>query len=340
MIVLRRGLPLRAALLFVALPLATACSVEDDNIPIKGVESGEGVPATNSPLAPVPSTASNFGPKAELGRLLFNDTRLSQDDSLSCASCHDLAAGGDDGRRTAIGIQGQVGDLNTPTVLNASYNFSQFWDGRAATLREQIPQPVHNPIEMGTNWNDVLAKLNGDDELRSRFKLVYHGGLTSENIVDAIAIYMNLLVTPDSPFDSYLGGNEQAISAEAKRGYAMFIELGCASCHQGKNIGGNLYQRFGVMGDYFEDRGDIVEADYGRFNVTGDERDRFYFKVPTLRNVTETAPYFHDGSVETLEQAVRTMATYQLGRPISDADVTAIVAFLQTLTAPLDASLL
>lgn len=275
-----------------------------------------------------------------LGKSLFNDRRLSADDTISCATCHNVQAGGDDGRKTAIGIGGAVGPINTPTVLNATFNFSQFWDGRAATLEEQVPGPIHNPIEMGTDWVQVISKLTADQELKSQFLRIYPTGITITNIVDAIATYERALVTGNSRFDQYLRGDASVFSAQEKQGYDSFMELGCSSCHQGRNVGGNMYQRFGVMGSYFEDRGNLTDADLGRYNVTGREKDKFVFRVPSLRNIEKTAPYFHDGSVESLESVVGIMAEYQLGRPVSDNQVSSIVAFLRTLTGDVDEKLL
>ncbi len=283
------------------------------------------------PVAPLPEVLSLDPAKVRLGRELFFDPRLSRDNSVSCASCHDLTAGGDDRRRYSIGIDGQVGVVNTPTVLNSGYDFRQFWDGRAASLEEQAAGPIHNPIEMDSNWSQVLAKLESDAAVVAAFKDIYPGGLTAETVADSIAEFQRSLVTP-APFDRYLRGDEVAVSSLAKRGFQLFKRYGCVSCHQGRNIGGNMYQRFGVFGDYFADRGGGSSADYGRFNVTGRESDRYVFKVPSLRNVDITSPYFHDGSVATLRRAVRVMARYQLGVEVPSADLDALVAFLQSLT--------
>ncbi len=271
--------------------------------------------------------------RVELGRSLFSDTRLSADGTISCASCHDVAAGGDDGLATAIGIGGAVGPINTPTVFNSGLSFTQFWDGRAPTLEDQVHGSINNPIEMGGGWGPALARLSADDATVSRFKAVYHDGVTDANIADAIAAYERELLTLNSPFDSYQKGKKTAISAEAAEGYRLFQRLGCLSCHQGRAFGGNMYERFGVMDDYFKMRGTPVEkSDLGRYNVTGREQDKYKFKVPGLRNVALTAPYFHDGSAKTLEQAVRLMVRFQVGRPVTDEQVARLVAFLESLT--------
>ena len=290
---------------------------------------------------PLVEPSSENHEKVQLGKKLFFDPRLSRDNTVSCAACHDVANGGDDGRPTAIGIDGAVGPLNTPTVLNASLNFAQFWDGRAADLVSQVADPVHNPVEMGSHWDEVIAKLEADSEFVAAFHDVYPGkALNGELISDAIAEYEAQLITANAPFDAYLLGDENAISERAKEGLKTFTDLGCVACHQGRNLGSNMYQRFGVVGNYFEDRGNLTEADFGRYNVTGREEDKFYFKVPSLRNVADTAPYFHDGSVSELSDAVRVMARYQLGRPITDRQVQSIVAFLESLSGTVNEAML
>ncbi len=289
--------------------------------------------ALEEPIHPIPTPQFSAEQKAQiaLGRSLFNDPRLSHDNSTSCASCHSLELAGADGRRVAVGIKGAMGAVNAPTVINSVFNISQFWDGRAASLEEQAAGPVHNPIEMGSNWNEVLEKLRRDELYPARFSRLYNDGITAENIQRAIALFERSLVTVDAPFDRYLRGDKQAISAEAKRGYRLFKSYGCVACHQGKNVGGNMYARMGAIGDYFINKPKLDHSDMGRYNVTADEDDRHVFKVPSLRLVTRTAPYFHDGSAATLEEAVRTMARYQLGRPISTEDTGLIIRFLETL---------
>ena len=236
-----------------------------------------------------------------------------------------------DGRQFAVGIKGQVGPINTPTVLNSGLNFRQFWNGRAATLEEQAAGPVHNPGEMGSNWQEVLGKLNQDAALLNQFKAIYPDGLQPKNIQDAIATFEHSLVTP-SRFDRYLNGESNAINGEEKQGYQLFKNYGCVACHQGQGVGGNMYQTFGVLGNYFKDKGKVTDADLGRFAVTKNELDRHVFKVPSLRNVELTAPYFHDGSAKTLEEAIDVMFRYQLGRTAPAADKALIVKFLKTLT--------
>ncbi len=284
---------------------------------------------TTRPILPLP-VPDLPAERVALGRRLFEDKRLSGDNTVACASCHDYERGGADGRRFALGIGGAVGSINTPTVFNSGLSFVLFWDGRAANLEEQAAGPIHNPIEMGSSWADVLARLGQDGEFVREFTLAYPDGLTAANLADAIATFERSLVTVNSRFDRYLQGHREVLTGLEIEGYRRFRELGCVSCHQGALIGGNMYQKFGVLGDYFSGR-PLNKSDFGRYNVTQREEDRHVFKVPSLRNVALTAPYFHDGSATTLDKAVRIMGRYQLGRELSDQDVEALVAFLGTL---------
>lgn len=269
--------------------------------------------------------------RVALGAQLFADRRLSADGSLACNSCHDLRRGGADGRPVSIGVNEAKGTINAPTVFNAAYSFVQFWDGRARTLEEQVAGPIHNPLEMATDWNAVVARLGADAVMREAFLRAYPEGLNARNIADAIATYERTLITLNSRFDRFQAGDQLALSPLEREGYQRFMDLGCVSCHQGMLLGGNMFQRFGVLQDYFAGR-TLTRADLGRFNVTGLEKDKHVFKVPGLRNVALTAPYFHDASAETLELAVEVMGRYQLGKTLSHEEIRAIVAFLKTLT--------
>lgn len=283
------------------------------------------------PVLPLPPTPVLPEAKVKLGERLFFETRLSADDSQSCATCHDFNRGGADAQSVSVGVNGAKGTVNAPTIFNVGMNFVQFWDGRAASLEAQVPGPVHNPVEMASNWDQVIAKLRADPEYPAAFAQVYRDGLTADNIIDAIATYERTLVTPGSRFDRYLAGQAGTLDGLELAGYLRFKDYGCASCHQGVLLGGNMYQRFGVMADYFAHR-QVTEADLGRYNVTKLEEDRHVFKVPGLRNVAVTGPYFHDGSVATLEEAVMLMGRYQLGRDLTPEDIAAITAFLKSLT--------
>lgn len=282
-------------------------------------------------LRALPAADDQPPAKVELGRALFHDKRLSHDDSISCASCHDLARAGVDNLPVAVGINGRQGSVNTPTVFNSRFNFRQFWDGRAASLEAQAPGPVHNPLEMASSWQEVIGKLSADRQIKQQFRQLYPDGITADNIADAIASFEKTLVTTGSRFDQYLDGNHSALSEEEIRGYQLFRDYGCISCHQGINLGGNMFQRFGIVGDYFAGR-EIKPSDLGRYNVTGLEEDRFVFKVPSLRNVALTAPYLHDGQIDKLESVVVIMGKHQLGRTLDDQDVSLITAFLKTLS--------
>jgi len=271
------------------------------------------------------------------GRTLFHHRGLSDDETVSCSTCHMLSHGGAEPRRTSTGIRGQTGPINSPTVLNAEHNFRQFWDGRAADLREQAAGPIANTIEMGSgDWDTILGRLREDEELVGQMTEAYGADpVTQDNVLDAIVQYERSLATP-SPFDAWLRGDDDALNDAQKEGLRTFVEVGCIACHRGTNVGGESYQVMGAVHNYFERRGGpITEADRGRFNVTQEESDMHRFKVPTLRNVALTPPYFHDGSEEDLAGAVRTMAYVQLGQELEDAQVEAIVAFLNALTGEL-----
>lgn len=285
----------------------------------------------DEPIQPIPNEINLNSAKVSLGEKLFNESRFSKNNTISCASCHNLELGGTDRKAKSIGIDNQLGDINSPTVFNSAYNFKQFWDGRAETLEAQIDGPTHAANEMGSDWNEIIQKLRQSSEYTSEFEKLYPDGIQTENVKDAIAEFERSLTTPDSPFDLYLRGNHEALSKEEIDGYRLFKTVGCISCHQGVNIGGNLFQEFGIMGNYFNDRGAIKKADFGRFNVTQNEYDRYVFKVPSLRNVEMTPPYFHDGSAQTLPEAVGVMSKYQLGRKLSDQEIDSIERFLKTL---------
>jgi cytochrome c peroxidase len=285
------------------------------------------------PIQPLPLTVDLNADKVSLGQKLFHDPRLSADNSISCAHCHDLRRGGMDGLVHSRGIFNTEGGINAPTVFNVGLNFKLFTDGRAATLEDQIDGPIQNPAEMGSSWPAIVGKLSQDRPLVETFRQIYPDGVQSKNIKDALATFERSLITPNCRFDRYLRGESSALTEQEKEGYRLFKSYGCVSCHQGAAVGANMYARLGVMNDYFADRGTpLTRADLGRFNVTGRESDRYRFKVPGLRNVAQTAPYFHDGSARTLAKAIEVMGEYQLGRRMSRADVESIAQFLRTLT--------
>ncbi len=290
--------------------------------------------AADEPLKPLEAPQDLNEDKIKLGKRLFHDVRLSKDDSISCASCHNLASGGTDNKVVSTGIDAKQGTINSPTVFNSGLLFRQFWDGHAESLEDQIDGPVQNSVEMGSLWPEVIVKLHKDDTYPDEFRAIYKDEkeiISRETIKDAIAEFERSLVTINSPFDRYLKGEENAIDAQAKEGYKLFKKYGCASCHQGANVGGNMYQVFGVIDSYFEQRGNIKKADKGRFNVTANQEDMHSFKVPSLRLVALTAPYLHDGQAKTLREAVDIMFKHQLGRKAPDKDKEAIIHFLKTL---------
>lgn len=287
------------------------------------------------PILPLPERLDLDGDLVALGRDLFHDPLLSGDRSVSCASCHDVAEGGDDGRRFSVGIHDQVGKINSPTILNSAFNFRQLWTGAADSLEAQAGGPVRNPKVMGGDWSTISQRITDDPEYLARFAALFDGEVSERTVSSALATYQRSLVTSGGRFDRWLRGADEALTSDELRGYQLFKSIGCVSCHQGINVGGNMFQKMGHMADYFEEIGSDEACNLGRFKVTGDERDLHLFKVPTLRNVSRTAPYFHDGSARSLEGAVKIMARYQLGIRLEQEEVDLIVAFLRTLDGPL-----
>ncbi|MCS6237164.1 cytochrome-c peroxidase [Shewanella baltica] len=266
--------------------------------------------------------------KVELGKMLFFEPRLSKSGYISCNSCHNLATGGVDALPTSVGHNWQQGPINSPTVLNANYMLAQFWDGRASDLQAQAAGPIENPKEMGYSHALATQTIASMPAYRAHFAKVYGDeNVTIDRLTNAIATFEKTLVTPSSPFDQYLLGKQDAISVDAKAGYQLFKSKGCVSCHNGPAVGGTMYMKMGLIKPFHTNN-----PAEGRIAVTGKEADKFVFKVPTLRNIELTYPYFHDGSVWTLEEAVNTMADIQLGQKLSDKENLEMVAFLVSLT--------
>ena len=288
----------------------------------------------NEPVRPIDQSLDYDPAKAALGFALFHDPRLSVDNTVSCASCHELENAGVDNHQYSHGVDDQLGGVNAPTVYNAVYNFVQFWDGRAQTLAAQAAGPPLNPVEMASeSFDQIIAKLQADKDFARAFVKVYPDGITEANITDAIEQFERTLITPDSAFDKWLRGDDSAITAQELEGYELFKKYDCATCHAGPNLGGLSYELMGLRRHYFAERGlELTHEDNGRFKETGLERDRHRFKVPGLRNVEHTWPYYHDGTRETLEEAVRDMGLYQSGVELTETEVAAITAFLNTLT--------
>lgn len=295
----------------------------------------------NEPVQAIPESVSVDQRKADIGFKLYHDVRLSSDNTISCASCHGLNTGGVDNDRFSKGVNGQRGGINAPTTFNAVHNFVQFWDGRATDLQQQAAGPPLNPVEMAsTSWEQIAEKLAADKALSEQFLLLYPEGYTEHSITDAIQEFEKTLITPNSQFDKYLKGDKSALSKEELAGYELFKKYECATCHVGVNLGGQTYEKMGLHADYFGIRGDITEADYGRFAQTQENYDKHRFKVPTLRNIALTWPYFHDGSYALMEEAADVMALYQVGHTLTDDEKSKLVAFFHTLTGEYQGKLL
>ncbi len=283
---------------------------------------------SKEPIQPIPMSFDWNSAKIELGKKLFFEPRLSKSGWITCNSCHNLSTGGADNLPTSIGHKWMLGPINSPTVLNAKFNLAQFWDGRAKDLKEQAKGPIANPMEMASNHELAVNVLQSIPAYMQWFKEVYgEGNITIDNVADAIAAFEETLTTPNSRFDAWLNGYDDKISEPEKQGYDLFKDKGCIICHNGFGIGGNSFQKFGVAKPYEKDTQTL-----GRYNVTKDEKDKYVFKVPLLRNIELTAPYFHDASTWSLREAVNTMSEYQLGVILPDAEKDKIVAFLKTLT--------
>ena len=271
--------------------------------------------------------------KVELGKMLYFDPRLSASYTISCNSCHNLGLGGADAEPTSIGHRWQHGGRNAPTVLNAVFNHAQFWDGRAKDLEQQAGGPIVNPVEMASPELHVAEQLRGIPGYGDAFAKAFPGepdSITLGNVQKAIALFEATLITPGAPFDRFLKGDANALLPAQKEGLTLFIDRGCASCHNGINVGGGIYAPFGVV----EKPGANIlpPADKGRLMVTKTASDEYVFKVPTLRNIVLTAPYFHSGQAWDLRQAVAVMGASQLGIQLSTDDVDKITAFLDSLT--------
>jgi cytochrome c peroxidase len=271
--------------------------------------------------------------KVALGKMLYFEPRLSQSHSISCNSCHMVGMGGVDLQETSLGHRWQHGGRNAPTVYNAVFDVAQFWDGRAKDLEQQAGGPLVNPVEMDTTEAHVVEQLKGIPGYAAVFARAFPGSsdpITFDNVRKAIAVFEATLITPDAPFDRYLKGDENALDAEQKAGLALFINKGCAACHNGVNVGGGMYAPFGVVERPGADI--LPPGDKGRFAVTRTASDEYVFRVPSLRNIVLTAPYFHTGKVWDLRQAIAIMGSSQLGATLSDSDVSRIEAFMGSLT--------
>ncbi|GGY19366.1 cytochrome-c peroxidase [Paludibacterium paludis] len=284
--------------------------------------------------APNPANPANPA-KIELGKALYFDTRLSKGNTVSCNSCHNIASYGVDNLPTSQGHKGAFGGRNSPTVMNAGLLEPQFWDGRAKDVEAQAQGPIMNPVEMGMPHKDLaLARIGSIDEYRALFRQAFPkeaNPLTYENIANAIGAFERTLITP-SRFDAYLKGNVKALNDQEARGLRTFVSTGCVTCHSGATLGGNQFFKFGLVNGPYSKYTGKPNSDAGRYDLTKKEEDRDVFRTPTLRNVERTYPYFHDGSVTDLGDAIRIMAKTQLGKDLNGQDVADIRAFLSTLT--------
>jgi cytochrome c peroxidase len=307
------------AALLVAITVATSAQADDNS--------------WKAVFAPLPDSAATAehpttSERVALGRSLYLDTRLSKNNKMSCNSCHNLSTFGVDNEPTSPGHEGKRGGRNSPTSFNAALHVAQFWDGRAKDVEAQALGPILNPVEMGmASEQQVVDRLKADPKTVEAFTKAFPGEaepLTYANVGKAIGAFERTLITP-SRFDAYLKGDEKALSAAEVEGAKLFVQTGCTACHMGATLGGQMYQKLGLVKEY-------DTKDLGRFEVTKNEADKKFFKVPSLRNVAKTGPYFHDGSIKTLDQAVSIMAEYQLGKQLSNDQVTSIVTFLGSLT--------
>ncbi|WP_036254550.1 cytochrome-c peroxidase [Methylobacter sp. BBA5.1] len=285
--------------------------------------------------APEPADNPSSEAKIELGKILYHDPRLSSTGTLSCASCHNTMLGGEDNRANSIGVHDQTGGRSSPTVWNAAFSKVQFWDGRAASLEDQAAGPVTNPIEMGMkSWDDVVARLKAIEGYQGLFEKAFgKDSISKDNATKAIAAYERTLITPNSPYDKYVNGDESALTAQQISGMQKFQEIGCTSCHSGPAFNGEgAFQKFPINSNGYFEAQYHFKKDKGVAEVSKNAADEHMWKVPTLRNIALTAPYFHNGSVKTLDSAVTLMAKLQLGKDLSKEEVADIVAFLNALT--------
>ncbi len=286
--------------------------------------------AGDEPVSPVPSASGLDSGKVELGALIYHDISLSDSGRIACASCHDLNRGGADWNRLSRDSRGDKRQRNTPTTFNTSLNYYLHWDGRFSDLESEALDGITSARSLNTPLANFLQALREHPHYSKRFAELYADGITRDNLADALATFERSLVTPDSAFDRYLRGDKDALSGDALDGYRLFKQYGCISCHQGVNLGGNLFAKIGIATPIPADS--LAARDPGRFNVTGRRRDKHVFRVPSLRNVAVTPPYLHNGSIATLDETIRLMGLFQLGRKIPATDRKKITAFLHGLT--------
>ena len=279
------------------------------------------------PISPIPENIVYQKAKAELGKKLFFDKELSKDGKLACVSCHDVTKNGADTKQYSLGSEAKMTSVNTPTLFNTTLNNSFFFDGRVADRKKQVEISIENPKELDNTVVAIINRLAQSTEYKKMFDSIYSDSVTKDNLLDAIAEFEKALSTPNSKFDVYLRGDTTVLSKDEKEGYKKFISSGCINCHNGVNVGGNMYQKMGIFIPYKQDK-----TLNGRIDVTKRDRDKFVYKVPTLRNIANTAPYMHDGQVKTLKEAIKSMREHQLGVLNDSKSIEQIEAFLHTLT--------
>ena len=320
--------PLGSFGLLVALVLTVGVSAQD-NLMTAARARFKPIPTTPPALPGNPATPA----KVELGTMLYFDPRLSASHAISCSSCHNIGLGGVDAQETSIGHGWQRGGRNAPTVFNAVFNRAQFWDGRAMDLEKQVGGPLVNPVEMASPPEHVVEQLAGIPGYVAAFKAAFPGEsqpVTLANGEKAIAAFEASLITPNAPFDKYLNGDASALTSTQKQGLQLFIDKGCATCHNGINVGGGMYAPFGVVENPGAEL--LPPGDKGRFTVTKSVSDEYVFKVPTLRNIALTAPYFHTGRAWDLRQATAVMGVSQLGAQLTAEETERVAVFLESLT--------
>jgi len=280
--------------------------------------------------------------KVALGKMLYHDVRLSKDNVQSCNTCHDVNKFGVDNQPLSKGNDGKLGSRNSPTTFNAAFHIAQFWDGREPDVEAQAGGPILNPVEMAMPSEEaVIERISKIKEYQEMFPKAFPDAkepITFENLRKAIAAYERKLITYQTRFDDYMRGNDDALTAEEKKGMQTFINVGCASCHMGPLLGGTMFQKFGVYDDYWKYT-KSKNIDLGRYEVTKKEEDKYVFKVPSLRNIEKTYPYFHDGSVASLDDAIQIMAQTQLNKTLSDEEIAQIKTFLKSLNGDVPADL-
>jgi len=281
---------------------------------------------SNSSYSAIPASEIDDEKKYNLGKELFFDPNLSSTKTISCASCHLFSKGGADGLRVSVGVNNQNGVVNSPSIFNTRFNIAQDWIGEYATIKKRTEMAFLSKIEMAGDFKELLKYIDSNENLSSQFKKIY-STVTKDNAFDSIAYYVSNLTTPNSKFDRYISGELDVLNKDEKKGYELFNNYGCVSCHNGVNIGGNMYQKYGL----FREDEIIRDENLGRFSITKKEYDKYVFKVPSLRNVSKTAPYAHHGKLESLKDVIKEMGEHQLGVDISKDDIEKIELFLKTL---------